>query len=135
MDFAAFWNNVNAHTSPSIRKHFSQHAVKLLQALLLEIFKWDSVDIGIGLGGKKTCAMITHDPSNSDKQLSLRLHPDGCFDLYFECYEEDDYGTAVYELTKQDTLLIPDGLKKLMEKAMKTQLPLAVTKNTLQSGN
>lgn len=133
MNFEEFWDNVNAYTSPAIRKHFSDHAVKLLQALLLETFKWDSVDIGVCLDGKKTYSMITHDQWNSDKQLSLRLHPGGRFDLYFECYEEDDYASAVYELTDQDALLIPERLKKLMEKARKTRKPIGANKNTLQS--
>lgn len=62
--------------------------MQLLQALLLDTFKWDSVDIGVSIDGKKAYSMVTHDQWNSDKQLSLCLHPGGKFDLYFESYEK-----------------------------------------------
>ena len=131
MDFDDFWDRVNGLTSPAIKERFAVLAVPLLQALMKEMFRWETIDIGLFENGNKTLALITHDPWNSDKRLSLRLHADESFDLYFECYEEDDYQTAVYRLTEADTLLIPPGLKVLMRKAIKTNRTIAVDKNTL----
>jgi hypothetical protein len=84
------------------------------------------------LDPKNPVALLTHDQWNSDKQLSLRLDCKGKFDLYFNCYEEDDYQTAVYELTEEDVLQIPHGLRQLMAKVVKTKKPIKVHKNTLQ---
>jgi hypothetical protein len=132
MDFEKFWENVNAYTSPMIRKNFSEHAVTLLQGLLMETFKYDNVDISLFLDPKNPIALLTYDQWNSDKQLSLRLHRDGKFDLYFECYEEDDYQSVIYELPEQDKTMIPDGLRQLMTEVIKTQHPVSVHKNTLE---
>lgn len=68
----------------------SSAAVPLLQALMKQIFRWVRIDIGLVEIENKTLALITHDPWSSDKWLSLRLHVDESFDLYFECYDEDD---------------------------------------------
>lgn len=134
MTFEEFWDNINSYTSPTIRKNFSQHAVKLLQALLLETFKHESVDIGIYLDHKNPLALLTYDQWNSDKLLSLRLDRKGKFDLYLECYEEDDYQSVVYELNQEEIVMIPEGLKQLMAKVVKTKKPICAHKNTLQSG-
>lgn len=132
MNFEQFWNMVDGHSSPVIRRNLQEHGAQLLQGLLLETFKHESVDIGIYLDPDNAKALLTYDPWNSDKQLSLRLDKNGKFDLYFECYEEDDYQSAIYELTDDDVLMIPDGLKSLMTKVVMTENPLGANRNTLQ---
>lgn len=132
MNFEQFWSIVNSHSSPVIRKNLQEHGAQLLQALLLETFKHESVDIGIYLDPDNPKALLTYDPWNSDKQLSLRLDKNGKFDLYFECHEEDDYQSAIYELTNDDVLMIPQGLKALMEKVVRTEQPLGANRHTLQ---
>lgn len=133
MNFEEFWENVNQYSSPLIRENFSQHAVKLLQGLLLESFKHDSIDIGVLLDPKNPLALLTHDQWNSNKQLSLRLDKKGKFDLYFNCYEEDDYQSAIYNLTEVDVRMIPDGLKKIMAIVVKTKKPVGAHKNMIEN--
>ena len=131
MNFEEFWDGVDSYTSPAIRKNLSSVAVPLLQGLLLELFKWDSVEVVFCIDGKKTYSQVSYDTLNTDKQLSLRFHAGGKFDLYFECYEEEGYASSVYELTRQDVLLVSQGLQKLLEKARKTRKSIGAYKNSL----
>lgn len=133
MTFETFWESINQHNSKYIRKYFKQYAINLLQALLADSINYEKISIGVTESKINKWALLTHDPWNSDKQLSLRLNKKGVFELYFNCYEEDDYQNATYVLEGDDLDLIPDGLKVIMKKAMLTQKPISIERNTLSA--
>lgn len=66
MTFEDFWNVIDLGSAPTIRKQFAKYAKQLLQGLLAEIFKNDTVEIGVSYSGRKICATLTYDHLNSD---------------------------------------------------------------------
>ena len=88
--------------------------LKLLEQLLLYKLSDAELDIGISYKSGETCAIVSYDEYDH-QDVNLHLY---CTPLNQFLLEIDDHNSPKTVLiAKEDLLLIPEGLKNLMQQA------------------
>ena len=95
------------------------HSGDLIEKLITEVLSKDMVEINFDFLGTDQWSIISSHQYEEDKEISLRLHPDDYYDLYFGYYDDqDEFFEIVHPLTEEEKQLLPERLKKVMKKVL-----------------
>jgi hypothetical protein len=95
------------------------HAGKMVEKLLTEVASQDAIDIRFEFEDNEQWSIVTIHIYEEDKQISLRLHSNDRFDLYFGYYDdEDEFHEITKTLTDEEKKIIPKALQKVMGKVL-----------------
>lgn len=95
------------------------HAGAMIEKLLTDVMGKDAVEVRFDFEDNDQWAVISMHIYEEDKEISLRLHSNEQYDLYFGYYDEDDeFFEIIKPLTEEETKIIPKGLQKVMLKVL-----------------
>ena len=95
------------------------HSADVIEKLLTEVLAKDPVEIHFDFVDKDQWSIITTHQYEEDTEMSLRLHLDDYYDLYFGYYnDEDEFIEIVHPLTEEEKEILPVKLKKVMKKVL-----------------
>ncbi len=108
------------------------HSADVIEKLITEVLTNDPVDIHFDFLEQDQWSIITTHQYEEDKEISLRLHPNDYYDLYFGYYnEEDEFIEIVQPLTEEETKILPVRLKKVMKKVLDDEQGMSISNNFL----
>ena len=95
------------------------HSADLIEKLVTEVLTKDPVEIHFDYLEQDQWSIITTHQYEEDKEISLRLHLNDYYDLYFGYYnEEDDFIEIIQPLTEEEKKILPPRLQKVMKKVL-----------------
>ena len=95
------------------------HSADVIEKLITEVLTNDPVHIHFDFLDGDQWSIITSHQYEEDKEVSLRLHLNDCYDLYFGYYnDDDDFIAIVKPLTEEEIKIIPVRLQKVMKKVL-----------------
>lgn len=91
----------------------------MIERLVKFVLGNDPIEIRFDCVDEDQWSLITMHQYEEDKELSLRLHLNDHYDLYFGYYDdEDEFFEIVQPLTDEEKKIIPEVLKKLMKRVL-----------------
>src|SRR5438874_13394404 len=95
------------------------HSADVIEKLITEVLSKDPVEVHFDFLEQDQWSIITTHQYEEDKEISLRLHPNNYYDLYFVYYNDDDnFIELVQPLTGEEINIIPVRLQKVMKKVL-----------------
>ena len=95
------------------------HSGQVIEKLVTEVVSKDSVEVRFEFEDNDQWAVISTHNYEEDKEMSLRLHADNRYELYFGYYDDDDeFFEIVQTLTPEEKNIIPKALQKVMAKVL-----------------
>ena len=108
------------------------HSSELIDKLVGYVVSKDPVEILFNFEEDDQWAIISMHQYEEDLEISLRLHPNGIYDLYVGYYDdEDEFFELVHLLTEPEIAQLPEGLKKLMKKVVEDEKGIRISGNFL----
>ena len=108
------------------------HSGEMIEKLVTEVISKDTVDIRFEFEGNEQWSVITMHVYEEDKEISLRLHANDRYDLYFGYYnDEDEFFEITQPLSPEEKKIIPRGLQKLMGKVLADEQGMRLPGNFL----
>lgn len=108
------------------------HASTLIEQVVTEIKKMDAVEIHHDYNDNDQWAIVSLHLYEEDKEISIRLHPNDQYDLYFGYYDEDDeFFDIIHPLTPEEKESIPPALRKLLKSVLAKEEGMRVPGNFL----
>ncbi len=108
------------------------HSGEMIEKLVTEVISKDAVEIRFEFEGNDQWSVISMHIYEEDKEISLRLHPNDRYDLYFGYYDdEDEFFEITQQLTPEEIKIIPKGLQKLMGKVLTDEQGMRLPGNFL----
>ncbi len=110
------------------------HAPDMIERLITTVTEAGPVDIHHDFSDDDQWAIISMHIYEEDKEISLRLHLNDKYDLYFGYYDdEDEFFEIIHVLTEEEKKGIPAGLQKLMKRVLDTEEGIRVPANLIRS--
>ena len=95
------------------------HAGEMIEKLLTEVMSKDAVEVRFDFEDNDQWSVVSMHIYAEDKEISLRLHANDRYDLYFGYYDDkDEFFEIIQPLTEEEKKIIPKGLQKIMEKVL-----------------
>ena len=95
------------------------HSGQVIEKLVTEVVSKDSVEVRFEFEDNDQWAVSSTHNYEEDKEMSLRLHADNLYELYFGYYDDnDDFFEIVQTLTPEEKNIIPKALQKVMAKVL-----------------
>jgi len=95
------------------------HSADVIEKLITEVLSKDSIEVHFDFLEGDQWSIITTHQYEEDKEISLRLHLNDYYDLYFGYYDdEDEFIELVHPLTEEEKKILPVRLKKVMKKPL-----------------
>ena len=108
------------------------HSADVIEKLITEVLSKDPVEIRFDFLDEDQWAIITTHQYEEDKEISLRLHLNDYYDLYFGYYnDEDEFIDIVHPLTEEEKKILPVRLKKVMKKVLDDEQGMRIPNNLL----
>ena len=108
------------------------HAGEMIEKLVNEVLSKDSLEIHFDFMDDEQWSVIRMHVYEEDKEISLRVHADNTYHLYFGYYDdEDEFHELTQPLTEEEKKVIPKGLQKAMEKVVADEQGLRLPGNFL----
>ena len=108
------------------------HSADVIEKLITEVLSKDPIEIHFDFLDGDQWSIITTHQYVEDKEISLRLHLNDYFDLYFGYYnDEDDFIEIVHPLTEEEKKILPPRLKKVMKKVLDDEQGMRIPVNFL----
>ena len=108
------------------------HSAEMIEKLVTEVLSKDPIEIRFNFLEEDQWAIISTHQYEEDKEISLRLHPNDYYDLYFGYYDDkDEFFEIVQPLTEEEKKILPEKLKKLMKKVVEDEQGLRIPGNFL----
>jgi hypothetical protein len=108
------------------------HSGEMIKNLLKEIAGKDAVDIRFEFENNEQWAIVSTHNYEEDKEISLRLHNNNRYELYFGYYNDDDeFFEITQPLTSEEKNMIPKGLHRLMAKVVTDEKGMRLPGNLL----
>ena len=108
------------------------HSADVIEKLITEVLTKDFVEIHFDFLEADQWAIITTHQYEEDKEISLRLHLNDYYDLYFGYYDdEDEFIEIVHPLTEEEKKILPPRLKKVMKKVLDDEQGMRIPNNFL----
>ena len=108
------------------------HSGELIDKLVAHVISKDPVEILFNFEDDDQWAIISMHQYEEDLEISLRLHPNGLYDLYLGYYDdEDEFFEIVHVLTPVEIEQLPEGLKKVMKKVVEDEKGMRLSGNFL----
>ena len=97
------------------------HAAELIEKLVTDVVTKDPVEIRFDFEDDDQWAIISMHIYEEDKEISVKLHANNRYALYFGYYDDED---EFFEITKTLTEEEKDGLPKRLRKVMEKYWPM-----------
>jgi hypothetical protein len=108
------------------------HSADVIEKLITEVLAKDFVEIHFDFLGKDQWSIITTHQYEEDREISLRIHLNDYYDLYFGYYnDEDDFIEIVHPLTEEEKKILPVRLIKVMKKVLDDEQGMRIPNNFL----
>ena len=108
------------------------HSADVIEKLITEILTKGPVEIHFDFLEEDQWSIITTHQYEEDKEISVRLHLNDYYDLYFGYYnDEDDFIEIVHPLTEEEKKILPVRLKKVMKKVLDDEQGMRIPNNFL----
>ena len=108
------------------------HAASMIEKLVTDVVTKDPLEIRFDFADNDQWAIITMHVYEEDKEISIRLHPENNYDLYFGYYDDDDeFFEIIKPLSEEEKDMLPVKLKKLMAKVLSDEQGLRLPGNFL----
>ncbi len=108
------------------------HSGEMIEKLVTEVINKDAVEIRFEFEDNEQWSVISMHIYEEDKEISLRLHPNDRYELYFGYYDdEDEFFEITQQLTPEEKKIIPKGLQKLMGKVLADEQGMRLPGNFL----
>ena len=108
------------------------HSSEMIEKLVTHVVSMDPVEIRFDFQDEDQWAIISMHIYEEDKEISLRLHLNDIYDLYFGYYDdEDEYFEIIQPLTDEEKKILPEGLRKLMKSVLDKEEGIRIPGNFL----
>ena len=108
------------------------HSADVIEKLITEVLTKDFIEIHFDFLEADQWSIITTHQYEEDKEISLRLHLNDYYDLYFGYYnDEDEFIEIVHPLTEEEKKILPVRLKKIMKKVLDDEQGMRIPNNFL----
>ena len=108
------------------------HSAEMIEKLVAWVISKDPVEIRFDFLNEDQWAIISMHVYEEDKEISLRLHLNDYYDLYFGYYDDDDeFFEIIQPLKEEEKMILPDGLKKLMKSVLDKEEGIRIPGNFL----
>ena len=108
------------------------HSGELIEKLVSFVISKDPVEILFNFEDDDQWAIISMHVYEEDNEISLRLHLNNFYDLFFGYYDdEDEFFEIVHPLTDEEKKILPEGLKKLMKNVLDNEKGMRISGNFL----
>ena len=108
------------------------HSANVIEKLITEVLANDPVEIHFDYLEQDQWSIITSHQYEEDKEVSVRLHPNDYYDLYFGYYnDDDDFIEIVQPLTEEEKKILPVRLQKIMKKVLEDEQGMWIPNNFL----
>ena len=108
------------------------HSAEVIEKLITEVLANDPVEVHFDFLDQDQWSIISTHQYEEDKEISLRLHPNNYYDLYFGYYnDEDEFIEIIQPLTAEEIKMIPVRLQKVMKKVLDDEQGLRIPNNFL----
>ena len=108
------------------------HSADVIEKLVTEVLSKDPIEIHFDFLDADQWSIIRSDQYEEDKEISLRLHLNDYYDLYFGYYDDDDeFIELVHPLTEEEKNILPVRLKKVMKKVLDDEQGMRIPNNFL----
>ena len=106
------------------------HSADVIEKLITEVLSKDSIEVHFDFLEGDQWSIITTHQYEEDKEISLRLHLNDYYDLYFGYYNnEDEFIEIIHPLTEKEKKIPPVRLKKVMKKALDDEQGMRIPNN------
>ncbi|MEN9686055.1 MAG: hypothetical protein RLZZ28_1841 [Bacteroidota bacterium] len=107
---------------------------EILEKLISWAISQNPVEIRFDFQDADQWAIITMYVYEEDQEISLRLHMNEQYDLFFGYYdEEDEFFEVIHQLTEEEKKIIPEALKKIMKKVLADEEGMRLSGNFLSN--
>src|SRR5436305_11060161 len=108
------------------------HSADVIEKLITEVLSKDPIEVHFDFLEGDQWSIITTHQYEEDREISLRVHLNDYYDLYFGYYnEEDEFIEIVHPLTEEEKEILPVRLKKLMKKVLEDEEGMRIPGNFL----
>ena len=108
------------------------HSAEVIEKLITEILAKDFIEIHFDILEDDQWSIITTHQYEEDREISVRLHLNDYYDLYFGYYnDEDEFIEIVHPLTEEEKKILPERLKKVMKKVLDDEQGMRIPNNFL----
>lgn len=108
------------------------HSASLIEKLVTTVVNTDPVEIHYDYTDDDQWAIISMHIYEEDKEISIRLHPNDFYDLYFGYYDdEDEFFDIIQPLTEEEKQILPEALRKLMQSVLAKEEGMRIPGNFL----
>jgi len=108
------------------------HAGEMIEKLVTDVVSKDTVEIRFEFLDEDQWSVISMHIYEEDKEISLRLHSNDRYELYFGYYDdEDEFFEITQLLGSEEKKIIPKGLQKLMAKVLADERGMRLPGNFL----
>jgi hypothetical protein len=108
------------------------HAGQMIEKLVTHVVTTEPVEVRFNFEDDDQWSIITMHVYEEDKEISIRLHADDLYDLYFGYYDDDDeFLEIVKPLTEEEKKMIPERLRKVMKKVLADEEGMKLPTNFL----
>jgi hypothetical protein len=95
------------------------HSADVIEKLITEVLSKDAVEIQFDFLKQDQWSIITTHQYEEDKEISIRMHLNDYYDLYFGYYnDQDEFIEIVQPLTEEEKKILPERLIKVMKKVL-----------------
>ena len=108
------------------------HSADVIEKLITEVLSKDSIEVHFDFLEEDQWSIITTHQYEEDKEISVRLHLNDYYDLYFGYYnDEDEFIEIVQPLTEEEKKILPARLIKVMKKVLADEQGMRIPNNFL----
>jgi len=108
------------------------HSADVIEKLITEVLSKDFIEIHFDFLEGDQWSIITTHQYEEDREISLRLHLNDYYDLYFGYYnDEDEFIEIIHPLTEEEKKIPPVRLKKVMKKVLDDEQGMRIPNNFL----
>ena len=108
------------------------HTAELIEKLVTDVVTKDPVEIRFDFEDDDQWAIISMHIYEEDKEISVRLHANNRYALYFGYYDdEDEFFEITKTLTEEEKEGLPKRLQKVMEKVLADEKGMRMPGNFL----
>jgi hypothetical protein len=108
------------------------HAGKMIEKLVTDVVSKEAVEVRFEFEDNEQWSVITMHNYEEDQEISIRLHTNDLYELFFGYYDdEDEFHEISQALTPEEKKIIPKGLRKVMEKVLSDEQGMRLPGNFL----
>ena len=108
------------------------HAGEMIEKLVTDVISKDAVEVRFEFEDNDQWSVISMHIYEEDKEISLRVHANDRYELFFGYYDEnDEFFEIVQPLTEEEKKVIPNGLRKVMAKVLADEQGMRLPGNFL----